>query len=169
MPDPRLELSYQELLYAATALRAEVARGDQAAADPAYGSTRGLFSGERGQDAGAGSEIRPGRGWGPASNGRKTHGYPELAALQSLSSPPLLAFRSASCATSRSTAKWVTPWRTFTTWPAGHPYITRSPSSRTGLSSMSHSGQNAFAPATPPRYQRHRHRSPMNSSVRYDS
>lgn len=43
MPDPRLELSYQELLYAATALRAEAAHGDQTAADPAYESTRGLF------------------------------------------------------------------------------------------------------------------------------
>lgn len=43
MPDPRLELNRQDLLYAATALRAEAARGDQAAADPKYGSTRELF------------------------------------------------------------------------------------------------------------------------------
>ncbi len=43
MPNPRLELNYQELLYAATALRAEAVRGEQAAADPKYGSTRGLF------------------------------------------------------------------------------------------------------------------------------
>lgn len=43
MPDPRLELSYQGLVYAAPALRVEADRGDQTAADPKYGSTRGLF------------------------------------------------------------------------------------------------------------------------------
>lgn len=43
MPDPRADLAAQELLYAATALRAEAHRKEQAAADPQYGSICVLF------------------------------------------------------------------------------------------------------------------------------
>lgn len=43
MADPRAQLTSQELLYAATALRAEARRAEQQAADPAYQSSRRIF------------------------------------------------------------------------------------------------------------------------------
>jgi hypothetical protein len=43
MADPRLQLTAQELVYAATALRAEARRAEQQAADPTYHATRVLF------------------------------------------------------------------------------------------------------------------------------
>ncbi len=43
MPDPRCELTAQELIYAANALRAEARRAEQQAADPQYESSRVLF------------------------------------------------------------------------------------------------------------------------------
>ena len=39
MPDPRLELTAQKLIYAATALRAEARRSAEQGSDPQYGST----------------------------------------------------------------------------------------------------------------------------------
>ncbi|MGH8290626.1 MAG: hypothetical protein ACREV7_16670 [Steroidobacteraceae bacterium] len=43
MPDPRAELTSQELVYAATALRAEARRAAQQAADPAFHASRVIF------------------------------------------------------------------------------------------------------------------------------
>lgn len=43
MRDPRLELTAQELTYAATALRAQARRAAECGADPQYGSTREIF------------------------------------------------------------------------------------------------------------------------------
>ena len=43
MPDPRLELTAQELIYAATALRAEARRSAERGRDPQYGSTQEIF------------------------------------------------------------------------------------------------------------------------------
>jgi hypothetical protein len=43
MPDPRLLLTAQELVYAASALRAEARRAERQAADPQYESMRSLF------------------------------------------------------------------------------------------------------------------------------
>jgi len=45
MPDPRLQLAAQELMYAATALRAEARRAERQAADPQYESVRAIFEG----------------------------------------------------------------------------------------------------------------------------
>lgn len=44
MPDPRLQLSHQDLLYAAHALRHEAAFCDEQAVDPKHGSTREVFA-----------------------------------------------------------------------------------------------------------------------------
>jgi hypothetical protein len=43
MPDPRLQLTAQELIYAATALRAEARRAERQAADPQYQCSRAIF------------------------------------------------------------------------------------------------------------------------------
>lgn len=43
MPDPRLQLTAQELLYAANALRGEARRAERQAADPQFESCRALF------------------------------------------------------------------------------------------------------------------------------
>jgi len=43
MPDPRLQLTAEELTYAATALRAEACRAKAQAGDPQYQSSRALF------------------------------------------------------------------------------------------------------------------------------
>jgi hypothetical protein len=43
MRDPRLQLTGQELIYAATALRAEARRAERQAADPQFESCRMLF------------------------------------------------------------------------------------------------------------------------------
>lgn len=43
MPDPRLQLTAQDLVYAASALRAEARRAERQAADPAFESCRALF------------------------------------------------------------------------------------------------------------------------------
>ncbi len=43
MPDPRLQLTAQELTYAATALRAEARRSERQAVDPQYESVRSIF------------------------------------------------------------------------------------------------------------------------------
>ncbi len=43
MRDPRLELTAQELIYAATALRAEARRSSERGIDPQYGSTQEIF------------------------------------------------------------------------------------------------------------------------------
>ena len=52
MPDPRLELTAQELIYAATALRAETRRSAERGRDPQYGSTQEVFrEAARGTDA----------------------------------------------------------------------------------------------------------------------
>lgn len=45
MADPRTQLTAQELIYAATALRAEARRAERQAADPQYQSSRPLFEG----------------------------------------------------------------------------------------------------------------------------
>lgn len=45
MPDPRLQTTAQELVYAAGALRAEARRAERQAADPQYESCRALFEG----------------------------------------------------------------------------------------------------------------------------
>ncbi len=44
MPDPRLEFTFQELIYAATALRREARWSEEQAKDPQYGTTREVFS-----------------------------------------------------------------------------------------------------------------------------
>lgn len=44
MPDPRLQLTVQELLYAASAVRAEARREEQQAADPQFESSRAIFA-----------------------------------------------------------------------------------------------------------------------------
>ena len=44
VPDPRLQLSSQDLLFAATALRAQAIRSAEDAARPEYGSTREVFA-----------------------------------------------------------------------------------------------------------------------------
>ncbi|MBW8078980.1 MAG: hypothetical protein GJU76_13095 [Gallionella sp.] len=43
MHDPRLDLTAQELIYAATALRAEARRSAEQGTDPQYGSTQEVF------------------------------------------------------------------------------------------------------------------------------
>lgn len=43
MPDPRLQLTAQELIYAASALRAEARRAERQAVDPAFHATRAIF------------------------------------------------------------------------------------------------------------------------------
>lgn len=43
MPDPRCQLTAQELIYAATALRGAAMRAEQQAKDPLYQSSRALF------------------------------------------------------------------------------------------------------------------------------
>jgi len=43
MADPRCQLTAQELIYAATALRAEARRAEQQAGDPQYVSSRPIF------------------------------------------------------------------------------------------------------------------------------
>jgi hypothetical protein len=43
MPDPRIQLSAKELIYAATAPRAEAYRARMQAADPQYVSSRAIF------------------------------------------------------------------------------------------------------------------------------
>lgn len=43
MPDPRLQITAQELVYAASALRADARRAELQAADPQYESSRALF------------------------------------------------------------------------------------------------------------------------------
>ena len=43
MADPRTQLTAQELIYAANALRAEARRAERQAADPQYQSSRPLF------------------------------------------------------------------------------------------------------------------------------
>lgn len=43
MPDPRLQLTSQELIYAASALRAEARRAERQAADPQSEPCRALF------------------------------------------------------------------------------------------------------------------------------
>lgn len=43
MHDPRCEITAQELLYAASALRAEARRAEQQAADPTFHSSQKLF------------------------------------------------------------------------------------------------------------------------------
>lgn len=43
MPDPRLEFTFQELIYAATALRRQARWSEEQAKDPQYGSTREVF------------------------------------------------------------------------------------------------------------------------------
>jgi hypothetical protein len=43
MPDPRAALTAQELIYAASALRAEARRAERQAADPNFESCRALF------------------------------------------------------------------------------------------------------------------------------
>ncbi len=43
MPDPRLQLTRQDLLYAATAMRREARWSLTQAANPQYGSTRAVF------------------------------------------------------------------------------------------------------------------------------
>lgn len=43
MNDPRLQLTGQELIYAASALRAEARRAERQAADPQFESCRALF------------------------------------------------------------------------------------------------------------------------------
>lgn len=43
MTDPRLQLTFQELLFAATALRQQARWSERQAADPKYGSTREVF------------------------------------------------------------------------------------------------------------------------------
>lgn len=43
MRDPRLQLTGQELIYAANALRAEARRSERQAADPQFESCRALF------------------------------------------------------------------------------------------------------------------------------
>lgn len=43
MPDPRLQLTAQELIYAASALRAEARRAERQAADPQFESVRAIF------------------------------------------------------------------------------------------------------------------------------
>ena len=52
MPDPRPELTAQELFYAATALRAEARWSSERGNDPQYGSTQEVFrEAARGTDA----------------------------------------------------------------------------------------------------------------------
>ena len=43
MGDPRCQLTAQELIYAATALRAEARRAEQQARDPQYQCSRAIF------------------------------------------------------------------------------------------------------------------------------
>lgn len=43
MPDPRLQLTAQVLIYAASALRAEARRAEREAADPRFESSRDVF------------------------------------------------------------------------------------------------------------------------------
>lgn len=43
MHDPRCQITAQELVYAASALRAEARRAEQQAADPTFHSSRKLF------------------------------------------------------------------------------------------------------------------------------
>ncbi len=43
MPDPRFELTAQELTYAASALRAEARRAERQAADPTFHASRQIF------------------------------------------------------------------------------------------------------------------------------
>lgn len=43
MADPRTQITAQELVYAASALRAEARRAERQAADPQYESSRSLF------------------------------------------------------------------------------------------------------------------------------
>jgi hypothetical protein len=44
MADPRLQFTFQELIYAATALRQQARWSERKAADPQYGSSREIFS-----------------------------------------------------------------------------------------------------------------------------
>ena len=44
MPDPRMQLSAQELIYAASALRAQARRAEGQAADPQFESSRAIFA-----------------------------------------------------------------------------------------------------------------------------
>lgn len=44
MPDPRTQLTAQELIYAASALRAEARRAEQRAAEPQFESVRVIFA-----------------------------------------------------------------------------------------------------------------------------
>jgi hypothetical protein len=43
MPDPRLELTAQDLIYAATALRAAARRTEERAADPTFHASKVIF------------------------------------------------------------------------------------------------------------------------------
>jgi restriction system protein len=64
MPDPRQQLTAQELTYAATALRAEARRAEKQAADPQYESVRTIFEhSARAYDALAGKLSRRDRSW----------------------------------------------------------------------------------------------------------
>lgn len=45
MPDPRTQLTAQELIYAASALRAEARRAERQAADPQFESCWAIFEG----------------------------------------------------------------------------------------------------------------------------
>ena len=44
MADPRMQLTFQELIYAATALRQQARWSEKQAADPQYGTTREVFA-----------------------------------------------------------------------------------------------------------------------------
>jgi hypothetical protein len=44
MVDPRLQLSFQELIYAATALRQQARWSEKQASDPQFGTTREVFA-----------------------------------------------------------------------------------------------------------------------------
>ena len=74
MPDPRLELTAQELFYAATALRAEARRSSQRGNEPQYGSTQEVFrKAARGTEALAEDPAHRGTGRTPfGSMNRRT-------------------------------------------------------------------------------------------------
>lgn len=62
MPDPRAELTAQELIYAATALRAEARRPERQAVDPQFESCRALFERSSAAYDRPGGEVHSDRG-----------------------------------------------------------------------------------------------------------
>jgi hypothetical protein len=71
MPDPRAQLTAQELVYAASALRAEARRAERQAADTQFESCRTIFEGAaKTYDELAGKLTRIAEGLGGGSTRR---------------------------------------------------------------------------------------------------